>query len=95
VLGEVFSLSSDIAIEALSEWFNGLPEFALLDENQNNHFFWWMLDSLEKEEMSSKLIIQSKLSHLIPSIRNELNNRTRSDLIRTLDALLQQMPSAQ
>jgi len=49
VLGEVFSLSSDIAIEALSEWFNGLPEFALLDENQNNHFFWWMLDSLEKE----------------------------------------------
>lgn len=93
ILNKLFSHSSHISPHILDNWLSGLPALEKLNTNQRSHLYVWMLTSLAQERENSKLIVHSKLSQLIPGVRDSLQKNQQNDLLAVLDKLVPEAES--
>ncbi|MCK6436060.1 MAG: KAP family NTPase [Rivicola pingtungensis] len=93
ILNKLFLHSSHISPHILDNWLSGLPVLEKLNANQRGHLHAWMLSSLAQERENSKLIVHSKLSRLIPSIRDSLQKTQEDGLLAVLDKLVPEAES--
>lgn len=93
VLRELFSHSSYISQFILDKWLCELPSLEELNDSQEKHLRVWLLNSLRQEKENSKLIVHSKLSQLIPSIRDTLQKTQEDGLLAVLDKLVPEAES--
>lgn len=89
ILHELFCRSAISISNGLPEWLAEMPDQEALSKEQNNHLMRWMLDSLQKEALSSKLFDQPKLTHLIEPLRQKLIKDGDTSMSRLLEQILQ------
>lgn len=86
---ELFTRSQISISNGLSEWLAEMPGQEALSKEQNNHLMHWMLSSLQKEALSSKLFDQPKLAHLIEPLRQYLIEDRDTSTSQLLEQILQ------